>query len=152
MPGVAGYASDEETRLIIDYGNDASPADIEADLCIIGAGAAGLAIARSFLGTSVKVCLLESGGLSGEERNQALYEGSSIGFPDFDPGISRMRVFGGTCNLWGGGCIPLGELHPREWVPHSGWPITLRGAQALLHQRPHASAASNRTTSTRIRS
>ena len=119
-----GYASNEETRLIIDYGSDAAPADVEADLCIIGAGAAGLAIARSFLGTSVRVCLLESGGLSGEERNQALYEGSSIGFPDFDPGISRMRVFGGTCNLWGGGCIPLGELHPREWVPHSGWPIS----------------------------
>nr|WP_233171903.1 GMC oxidoreductase [Dyella sp. ASV21] len=36
-----------------------------------------------------------------------------------------MRVFGGSCNLWGGGCIPLSDydLSPRDWVPHSGWPI-----------------------------
>jgi choline dehydrogenase-like flavoprotein len=114
----------EETRLIIDYRNDSCPADIEADICIIGAGAAGLAIARTFLGSAVSVCVIESGGLSGEERNQALYDGSSVGKPEFDPSISRMRVFGGTCNLWGGGCIPLGELHPREWVPHSGWPLS----------------------------
>ncbi len=110
--------------MIIDYRNDAFPADVEADLCIIGAGAAGLAIARTFIGSPVTVCVVESGGLQGEEQNQALYDGSSIGFPEFDPSISRMRVFGGTCNLWGGGCIPLGELGPREWVPYSGWPIS----------------------------
>nr|WP_255494858.1 GMC oxidoreductase [Luteibacter sp. Sphag1AF] len=36
-----------------------------------------------------------------------------------------MRVFGGSCNLWGGGCIPLGQqdMGPRDWVPHSGWPL-----------------------------
>ena len=110
--------------MIIDYRNETVPTDVEANLCIIGAGAAGLAIARTFLGTSISVCVIESGGLSGEERNQALYEGSSIGFPDFDPGISRMRVFGGSCNLWGGGCIPIGKLEAREWVPDSHWPIS----------------------------
>jgi choline dehydrogenase-like flavoprotein len=111
--------------VIIDYLSGAHPADVEADVCIIGAGAAGIAIAHSFIGTSVQVCLLESGGLSGEQRNQELYEGSSTGHIDFDPGTSRMRVFGGSCNLWGGGCIPLSsdDLKPRDWVPHSGWPI-----------------------------
>lgn len=110
--------------MIIDYSSGSLPDVVEADICIIGAGAAGLSIARSFIGTSVRVCVVESGGFSGEERNQALYDGSSVGFPPFDPGISRMRAFGGSCNLWGGGCIPLGELGPREWVPHSGWPIS----------------------------
>ena len=109
--------------MINDYRNLATPADIEADLCIIGAGAAGLAIARTFIGTATKVCLIESGGLAGEEANQALYQGTSIGSPEFDPGISRMRVFGGSCNLWGGGCIPIGKLEAREWVPDSHWPI-----------------------------
>ncbi|AIF48391.1 GMC oxidoreductase [Dyella japonica] len=111
--------------MIIDYLGGAHPEDVETDLCIVGAGAAGIAIAHSFIGTSVQVCLLESGGLGGEQRNQALYEGSSAGHIDFDPGTSRMRVFGGSCNLWGGGCIPLGgdDLKPRDWVPHSGWPI-----------------------------
>src|SRR5690606_15982628 len=112
-----------EARLLIDYRNSSTPADVDAGLCIIGAGAAGLAIACSFLGTGITVCVVESGGLAGEESAQSLYEGSSIGAVPFDPSISRMRVFGGSCNLWGGGCIPLGELHPREWVPASGWPI-----------------------------
>ena len=110
--------------MIIDYRNETVPTDVKADLCIIGAGAAGLAIARTFLGTPISVCVIESGGFSGEERNQVLYEGSSIGFPDFDPGTSRMRVFGGSCNLWGGGCIPIGKLEAREWVPDSHWPIS----------------------------
>jgi choline dehydrogenase-like flavoprotein len=113
------------TGVIIDYLGGEYPADVEADVCIVGGGAAGIAIARSFLGTRFSVCLVESGGLAGEDRNQALYEGSSAGDVEFDPGTSRMRVFGGSCNLWGGGCIPLGrqDLEPREWVPHSGWPV-----------------------------
>lgn len=111
--------------MIIDYLGGAHPQDVEADLCIIGAGAAGIAIAHSFIGSAVQVCLLESGGLGGEQRSQALCEGSSSGPIEFDPGTSRMRVFGGSCNLWGGGCIPLGDddLKPRDWVPDSGWPI-----------------------------
>jgi len=111
--------------VIIDYLGGLHPEDVEADLCVVGAGAAGIAIAHSFIGSSVRVCLLESGGLGGEQRNQALYEGSSSGHIEFNPGTSRMRVFGGSCNLWGGGCIPLGsdDLKARDWVPHSGWPI-----------------------------
>jgi choline dehydrogenase-like flavoprotein len=112
--------------MIIDYLDGSAPGDIEADLCIIGAGAAGIAIARTFIGTPLSVCIVEGGGLSGEEKSQALYEGSSIGCPAFDPGISRMRIFGGSCTLWGGGCMPLErqDLSPRDWVPHSGWPLS----------------------------
>lgn len=112
--------------MIIDYLDGSAPADIDADLCIVGAGAAGIAMARTFIGTSMAVCLVEGGGLSGEEKCQALYEGSSVGCPPFNPGTSRMRVFGGSCTLWGGGCIPLGkhDLSRRDWVPHSGWPLS----------------------------
>jgi choline dehydrogenase-like flavoprotein len=112
--------------VIVDYQDGLSCADIEADLCVIGAGPAGIAIARTFVGTSVNVCLIEGGGLVGEPASQALCEGSSIGTLPFDPSTSRMRAFGGSCNLWGGGCIPLAELDlsARDWVPHSGWPIS----------------------------
>lgn len=110
-------------QLIFDYRKASSPADVEADICIVGAGAAGLAIAWAFLGTRVSVCVVEGGGLDADERNQALFEGSSIGVPEFDPGASRLRAFGGTCNFWGRGCIPLANLEARDWVPHSGWPI-----------------------------
>ena len=112
--------------MIIDYKDGSAPADVEADLCIIGAGAAGIAIARHFIGTAIMVCLLEGGGPGGEESSQALYGGVSAGLPGLDPGTSRMRVFGGSCNLWGGGCIPLTaeDMAERDWVPHSGWPIS----------------------------
>jgi len=111
--------------VIIDYLDKSAPADYQADLCVVGAGPAGIAIARAFIGTSTTVCLIEGGGLAGEDRSQSLYEGSSTGSTPFDAGTSRMRVFGGSCTLWGGGCIPLADsdLEPRDWVPDSGWPL-----------------------------
>jgi choline dehydrogenase-like flavoprotein len=111
--------------VIIDYLDSTSPDDVEADLCIVGAGAAGIAIARSFIGTTIRVCLVEGGGIAGEERSQSLYNGESIGSTPFDTSSSRMRVFGGSCKLWGGGCITFSrhDLEPRDWVPDSGWPL-----------------------------
>lgn len=120
--------------MIFDYRKASSPADIEADICIVGAGAAGLAIAWAFLGTEVRVCVVEGGGLTADERNQALFEGSSVGDPPFDPGASRLRAFGGTCNYWGRGCIPLANLAPRDWVPHSGWPIGFVDLEPHYHR------------------
>ena len=110
--------------MIIDFKTELLPDTIDADLCIVGAGAAGLAIAREFLGTTVQVCLVESGGREATERNQSLYEGSSIGNPTLDPATGRIRVFGGSCSLWGGGCVPLDAMESREWMAHGGWPIS----------------------------
>ena len=111
--------------MIIEYRDVTCPADIETDICVIGAGVAGLAVAREFIGTSVSVCVVAGGGASADDEYQSLYQGASIGFPEFDPAGSRMRAYGGTCNLWGRGCIPLGStLDEREWVPHSGWPLS----------------------------
>ena len=111
--------------MILDYLDGETPSDHHADLCIVGAGPAGIAIARAFAGSHLRVCLIEGGGLSGEERSQSLYDGTSSGPAPFDAGTSRMRVFGGSCTLWGGGCIPLADsdMEPREWVPDSGWPL-----------------------------
>lgn len=112
--------------MLIDYRHASAPDDFDAHLCIVGAGPAGITIARQFIGTAIRVCLLEGGGLSGDADNQSLYAGDSIGVPELDPGASRLRAFGGSTNVWGGGCIPLGrlDLAPRDWVPNSGWPIS----------------------------
>jgi choline dehydrogenase-like flavoprotein len=111
--------------VIIDYLDRSAPGDIQADLCIVGAGPAGIAIARAFIGSNVTVCMIEGGGLAGEDRSQSLYDGESTGDLPLDAGTSRMRVFGGSCTLWGGGCIPFADtdLEPRDWVPDSGWPL-----------------------------
>ncbi|MFC0406618.1 FAD-dependent oxidoreductase [Roseomonas elaeocarpi] len=98
---------------------------LQADICIVGAGAAGLLIAREFLGTATQVILLESGGLGAEDATQALSAGevSEGAFRGLQAG--RSRVLGGTTTLWGGQCIPLDpiDLAERPWVPFSGWPI-----------------------------
>ena len=41
-----------------------SGSELVTDLCVIGSGAAGIAIAREFFGAGTQVLLLESGGLS----------------------------------------------------------------------------------------
>jgi choline dehydrogenase-like flavoprotein len=97
---------------------------INADLCIVGAGAAGITLAREFIGTRVRVALLEGGGLNYDEKSQELYEGGSIG-RSYDVGTSRLRYFGGSTNHWTGWCRPLDDIdfEAREAVPESGWPF-----------------------------
>jgi len=99
---------------------------IDADICIIGAGAAGITIAREFTGGSTQVALLESGGLAFDEKTQSLYQGENIGLPSFDVDVNRLRYFGGTTNHWAGHCRPLDaiDFEQRNWISHSGWPIS----------------------------
>lgn len=98
---------------------------IEADLCIIGGGAAGIAIAREFVGDGLRVCILESGGTAFEEETQALTRGECVGLP-YELDTTRARYFGGSTNWWAGFCRPFEDYHflRRPWIPHSGWPIT----------------------------
>ncbi|MGZ8994971.1 MAG: GMC oxidoreductase [Rhodospirillales bacterium] len=100
--------------------------DIETDLCVIGAGAGGISLAREFNGRPVRVCLLESGGLRAERETQSLYEGESVGIP-YELDTTRSRYFGGSTNCWGGFSRPFQPIHftKRDWVPHSGWPFTV---------------------------
>jgi choline dehydrogenase-like flavoprotein len=99
---------------------------LESDLCVVGAGAAGIAITLRFVATGHRVLLVESGGLEIEAATQALYEGASVGRDYYDLDICRLRFFGGTTNHWEGRCRPLDPLdfEPRPWVPYSGWPIS----------------------------
>jgi len=97
---------------------------LHADVCLIGAGAAGITIARELAASPLQICLVEGGGLDYEEASQALYAGENAGSPvDFEAG--RLRFLGGSTNHWGGRCAPLDEIdfRRREWIPHSGWPI-----------------------------
>src|SRR5688572_2770616 len=112
--------------MLIDARTLDNDIQIEADVCIVGSGAAGLTIAHSLLGTGVKVVLLEAGGLEVDPGDQNLYHGNLVGLPYHPLDSSRLRYFGGTTNHWSGYCVPYDEraFDPRSWVPHSGWPIT----------------------------
>ncbi len=99
---------------------------IEQDICIVGAGAAGIAMAREFIDQPYQVCLLESGGLDFDEATQSLYGDENIGFPYYPLKETRARYLGGSTNLWGGWSRPLDDIdfEDRPWMPYSGWPIT----------------------------
>ena len=98
---------------------------LQADLCIVGGGMAGIALAKEFANTGHSVVLLESGGLQFDRPTQDLYQGTNVR-GDFSLTTSRFRMLGGTSYVWGGWSAPLDEIdfQQREWVPHSGWPIT----------------------------
>lgn len=99
---------------------------IECDLCVVGAGAAGISLAREFAGASLKLCLLESGGLQFNDETQTLYQGEIRGRTYYGLDITRLRYFGGSTNHWTGWCRPLDaiDFEARAYLPHSGWPIT----------------------------
>src|SRR5512135_3210064 len=121
-------------EMILDAGSLPNGRDVKTDVCIVGAGVAGLPLAREFAEKDFRVCLLESGGLEPDRATQSLYWGENIGFPYYPLDTARARFFGGSSNCWN---IPIGDdllgvrmrpLDPidfevREWVPYSGWPF-----------------------------
>lgn len=100
---------------------------IEGDICIVGAGAAGITMALEWNNTPYRVILLESGGLDYDDRVQELLRGPVTGQQYYPLKSTRLSYFGGTTGHWGGFCATLDPIDfvKREWVPESGWPITL---------------------------
>lgn len=117
--------------MLIDLEKSTDDVLLEAEICIVGAGAAGVALARDMMKAGRDVCLLEAGGMDYEERTQSLFQGENVGMEYYDLDHSRLRFFGGTTNIWGGRSVPLDpiDFEKRDWVPHSGWPITLDDLQ-----------------------
>jgi len=111
--------------VIIDARSIPTGTILETEVCIIGAGAAGITLAREFIHSPFRVVLLESGGMEYEQETQDLYEGQSIGQTFQDLTASRLRYFGGTTNHWGGWCLPLDaiDFEPRDDLPSHGWPF-----------------------------
>lgn len=105
------------------------------DVCICGAGVAGITLARK-LSQRLNVVLLEAGGYEYSEASQDVYKGKSIGQDYFDLASTRLRYFGGTSNHWGGWCRPLDscDFKPRPYVKFSGWPIERSDLDPFLEE------------------
>jgi choline dehydrogenase-like flavoprotein len=104
--------------------DDAGDDLLQARVCIIGAGAAGITLASELDAAGFRVLLIEAGGLN-PDRGVADYYGGTATAPHADPTQFRRTVFGGTTGLWGGRCIPFRpiDFETREYVSNSGWPI-----------------------------
>jgi choline dehydrogenase-like flavoprotein len=120
---------------------------VETDLVIIGGGPAGLAIAREFFGTRIRVLVLESGQLEEDYRFAALNTVESVGEPKGRAQIDkrsafvgdnsrfwsnetqgfgvRCRALGGGSHAWAGKSAAFEDIDfaARPWVPYSGWPF-----------------------------
>ena len=112
---------------------------IEGDICIVGAGAAGISIAMEWIGAPYKVILLEGGGFEYDERVQDLYAGKNTGQRYYPLKSCRLHYFGGTTGHWGGMCSPLDEIDfmKRDWVEHSGWPIHRKDLDPFYGRAQH---------------
>ena len=103
------------------------------DVCVAGAGAAGLALAHRLIGSSLNVLVLASGlaedrGLPSGPR-QRIYAGSLGPFlQSVDPLFlrrSRLHMYGGTTNHFGFWARPLDEadFRPRPGYRSAAWPF-----------------------------
>ncbi len=113
-----------------------SGATLNFDVCIVGAGPAGLTLAAELDGGPYRVCLLEAGAMAPDPAHRALADGLVALNDDCyeNPGFLHEVAVGGTAHRW---CIEVGDdvwfrmgklsagdFERRSWLPHSGWPIT----------------------------
>ena len=99
---------------------------VQADICIVGGGPAGITLAIELAKTGNSILLLESGGIEPCEDAQALNAGEVVDQALHSPPDKyRQRRFGGGTSIWGGRCVPFDpiDFDTRRWMDHSGWPI-----------------------------
>ena len=109
---------------------------LDCDLCIVGAGPAGLTLATELANTALKVIVVESGGDSADDPFAAgLNEIESIGAPRvMQQTLVRNRGLGGSSQTWFGRCTQLDPIdyEARPWLPYSGWPLSAADLEPFI--------------------
>ena len=115
------------------------PSD-NADVCIIGAGAAGIVLAVELLRLGKRVTLLEGGGPDVEEPSQDPYRSVLAGLPHRGIHSGRFRAKGGTTTRWGGQILEFDEADFEAPPRHRGQRLALLQVRAnsLLRSRDGA--------------
>jgi choline dehydrogenase-like flavoprotein len=99
---------------------------IEADLCIVGGGAAAISVALEYMKSGRRTVIVPGGGPNQTSSAIDLYRGSVDRPGSHEPlEENRLRMWGGTTTVWGGRCVPFDPIdyEERSWVPESGWPV-----------------------------
>jgi hypothetical protein len=99
--------------------------NLAADICVVGAGAAGMAIAEFFLSENKKVLVVESGNFKFNQDIQNYYKVENVGLKFNGAMGGRFRTMGGSTTRWGGQALPLTQLDfkQKDWIKNTGWPI-----------------------------
>ena len=113
--------------MIIDLNKSRPAPRIAAyDVCICGAGVAGITLAIELSRAGLKVALLEGGDKDYSEQSQSIYGASeNIGRQYYGLTQCRLRYLGGTSNHWAGQCRPFSsvDFEERGIFGLPGWPI-----------------------------
>ena len=111
--------------MYIDF-SQTSQFEFEADICVIGAGAAGFTCALSLLPSGLKVLVLEGGLKNVDSKAADLHRGDVINHPHLGIHEARERIVGGTTTKWGGQAYPFlkEDFEERSYMNMSGWPLT----------------------------
>ena len=110
--------------MIVGTADLASDTALETEVCIVGAGPAGLALFSALDGAGVDLCLLESGGLTPKDAPADFFElaGRAV---ELSATSLQVRGFGGTTHLWTGVCAYPDRIdfEQRDLDGPSGWPL-----------------------------
>ncbi len=110
----------------------------DCDVCILGAGPAGITLALTLARSRPdwQIVLVEGGGetLPTPEQNDS-YQPASDDPGVYPIGATRLRFLGGTSNHWGGWSRPMDpDIFPaRDWLDSPGWPVE-HGSLAAFYE------------------
>ncbi len=107
--------------LLLQTPAETSPADV----CIIGAGAAGILLAVELARAGKRIVVLEGGGPDVEDASQDAYRSEVSGLRHNGIHEGRFRSLGGSTTRWGGQILELDpiDFEHRSWISGSGWPL-----------------------------
>jgi choline dehydrogenase-like flavoprotein len=98
----------------------------DCDICVVGAGPVGIALALACERSGMSVLLVESGCEQPDPFAAALTAGHAVDTTrHVAVDIAMCRGLGGTSRWWGGRCVPLDDIDfaQRPHVPDAAWPI-----------------------------
>lgn len=112
--------------MILDMNDTGDLSHLQADIAIVGAGAAGIVLALELAKAGVKIVVAEAGGSKFSAASQDFYRAEWIEPDSHGPvDMFRRRNLGGSTAAWGGRCIPFDpiDFEERPWLSHARWPI-----------------------------